>query len=97
MTEISGEILRIIRQGRMELVRDPQYIGEPQMVQKIFRIIKHDPQNFMRLSEIEAAENKTANFLSGGATTAEEMTILWNKYLNDYLEELEHAAQRERP
>lgn len=97
MAEISGEILRIIRrQGRIELVRDPKYIGEPQLIQKKFWIIKHDPQNLLHLDEIEVAENKTANFLSGGTTTAEEMTLLWNKYLQDYLDELEHVEQKGR-
>lgn len=98
MTEIEGEMERILRdEGRLERIRnDRDYVGEPQVIQRVFEIVKRDPKNAALLREVERAEKETVAFLSGepDAPTAEEMRNYWGKYLQAYLAELEQKEAK---
>lgn len=93
MAEIDGEMERVFRdKAKLERIRtDRNYVGEPQVIQRVFAIIKRDPKNTPLLREIERAERETVAFLSGApdAPTLEDMRAYWNNYAQAYIAELE--------
>lgn len=67
MVEIEGELNRVFCGGdRLERIRtDPNYVGEPQSIQRLFEIIKSDPKNTALLREIGRAEKEVYAYLAG--------------------------------
>jgi len=93
MAEIGGELERMLsRKGKLEQIRaDRDYVGEPQVIQRIFASIKEDPKNTAFLQEVTRAEQETFAFLSGApnAPSITDVRKYWDNYLQAYLAELE--------
>lgn len=92
MTEIEGELSRVIRdEHKLNRIRkDAAYLGELQVIRRLFEYIKKDPKNSGRLQEAARAEKLTFEFLAGasGAPSQEELSNYWKQYLEAYIAEL---------
>ena len=92
MAEIQGEVDRILSsEGKLNQIRrDTDYQGEPQAIRHLFGIIKQDPKNKGRLSEICKAEEELFAFLNGNdnAPAEEEIRRYWDGFLVAYLDEI---------
>lgn len=92
MVEIEGELRHVFcNKDRLERLRsEPDYVGEPQIFQSLFEIIKSDPKNAALLREIGRAEEEVYAYLAGapGAPPEEELRAYWQAYFDAYLAEL---------
>ena len=93
MANIDCELQRIFRdETKLERIRtDRDYVGEPQVIQHVFEIVKRDPKNVPLLREVERAEQELFSFLSGAsdAPAPEDIRVYWSKYSQAYMSEME--------
>lgn len=92
MVEIEGELSRVFcNEDGLERIRsDPGYMGEPQTIQSLFKIIKSDPKNAALLREIGRAEEEVYAYLAGvpGAPPEEALRAYWQRVMDSYIAEI---------
>ena len=101
MAEIAGEVLRIVRRGLKERIKENKdYKGEPQVIEHLFDMIKCDPKNAERLPEIKKAECGYLAYMNDepNAPTDKELSEYWNCCVQAYVSEIEmdelHSVSR---